>query len=369
MNNIEIVEVRSRKQLREFLDFPKTLYFDVLRNPHFVMPIRLISKIQIGSLKSERKRLLIAKEDGKVLARVGLYMHQHSGLSKLHFGFFECMPGRVDAAKALFDYGRQLFPNLEIVGPYSFRMEDPYMGMLVEGFEHDPYFFMPYNADYYDEYLKACGLNSLMDVVAWDIKRTQPHQELFDRARQCEEEGYSIRWMTKQSMKRDVQTIARIFNDALSENWGFEELIEQQVREMYMMFKIFVDPDLVCFAHKDGKDVGCGIAIPNFNPAIKPGMGALSPKVIWNVLTGKKRQESVRGYALGALREHHNKGIGSLLLLNAWIRAQNEIQYQRAQFSWVLTGNDSMNKLAGKLNGEANCRYRIYSSQTNENVS
>ncbi|MGE3758816.1 MAG: hypothetical protein AB7H97_13735, partial [Pseudobdellovibrionaceae bacterium] len=262
---MNIIEVRSQKELREFLDFPQTLYFDILDDENFVMPIRMISKIQIGSLKSKNKLLLLAKEDGQVLARLGLYKHQHAGKAKLHFGFFECLPGRKDAAEALFAHGRKAFPDLEVIGPFCFRMEDPYMGTLIEGFENEPYFMMPYNPNYYDEYLKACGLNGIMDVVAWDIKRTQPHEELFSRAEQCKKEGYTVRWMTKRSMKKDVEIIARIFNDALSENWGFEELIAQQVKEMYMMFRIFVDPDLVCFAQKDGKDVGCGIAIPNFN--------------------------------------------------------------------------------------------------------
>ena len=42
------------------------------------------------------------------------------------------------------------------------------VGLLVEGFDSDPYLLMPYNPRYYPELFEACGLKKTKDLLAWE---------------------------------------------------------------------------------------------------------------------------------------------------------------------------------------------------------
>ncbi len=326
------------------------------------MPLKIITKLTIANYNTPKKRLLLAIENGEVVGRLGLKVHSHAGETKLHIGFFECYPDKPEVAADLFNYAHNLFPNLEMVGPYCFRMEDPYMGLLVKGFEIEPSFMMGYNPDYYNDYFVNAGFEQVMDVLAYDVLgSTEMPENMRQRKDECEANGYSVRYMNPKKMKEEVRTIAKIFNDALSENWGFEELIDEQVKDMYLMFKFFVNPEVVAFATKDGEDVGCLIMLPNFNPLIKANKGSLSLKLIIDIFRKKKKIDSCRGYALGVKKKYHGEGLGSFLVWHSWYRSTRHAGYKRGEISWILKNNDSMNNLTLQMEGKPNKKYRIFS--------
>src|SRR5690606_38353050 len=103
--------------------------------------------------------------------------------------------------------------------------------------------------------------------------------------------GYKIRFVDKKNLREEARTIAKIFNDALSNNWGFEEFIDSQINEMVLMFKYFLDLRVIAIVHKDGKDIGCLIMIPNFNSMIKPSKGKLTLGTIIRYLNRYKYTE------------------------------------------------------------------------------
>jgi len=359
---LEIVEVKTGKDFRNFLKFPQELYSDVLGDKRYVMPLMAITRIQIGSYKNPNIKMLLAMDSMKVIARLGVKKHGHGIHEKLHFGFFESLPNRPDIVQALFDYAQNLFPHLQLIGPYNFRMEDPYMGVLVDGHQHHPYFLMSYNPDYYQSYFEKMGFHSEMDVLAYDVKHDQKLPEsLYQKASESEMAGFRVRWMTARSMKKDVQSIARIFNDALADNWGFEALNKSQLNEMYLMFKFFIEPDLVSFVQKDGKDVACLIMIPNYNALLKQVNGHLTFRLVWDLLFKRHKPDSIRGYALGVLKSYHQQGLGSLLVTKTWDKCVQHRGMKNAEISWVLANNESMNKLTLQMGGKPNRRYRVYS--------
>jgi len=358
---MEIVEVNTRALLKKFLNFPRTLYFDILKSDKFIMPLELVSKITIGSLKAKKKKLFLAIENGEILGRIAYKVHSNQGETKLNIGFFECVPDREDVANKLFTHVHAQQPHLDVIGPYNFRMEDPYMGVLIKGHDHDPYFMMGYNPLYYKDYFESAGFTGSMDVLTYDVDSTKPlPQEMRDRADQTQAAGFSLRTMNKRKMKQEVKVIAKIFNDALSENWGFEELIDEQISEMYLMFKFFINPELVLFATKDGEDVGCLILLPNFNPYIEKSNGKLTPSLLWNILTKKNKIDSARGYALGIKKDFHGQGLGNFLVCKGWELGSGKAGIKKGEVSWILSDNEGMNHLTLKMDGKPNKAYRIY---------
>lgn len=345
--------------MKQFLELPQRIYTD--KYPNYVTPLNLHMKMMIGKLNSTQKMLFIAQKGNEIVARCGFKVHKHSGKEALHFGFFECTEGHLDAAKALIEKGHSLFPNLTMRGPFHFRMEDPYIGILVEGFELDPYFLMSYNPPYYSDYLEKSGMKKTMDLYTYELSTYNPVDPLITKnANVARNNGYSIRFPDKKNLRTEATSIAKIFNDALSDNWGFEEFIKEQVDEMVLMFKYFLDLRVIAIVHKDGKDVGCLIMIPNFNAMIKPSKGKFTLKTLWRYFNRQKlSQGKLRGYALGVLKEHHGQGIGSLLV-DEMYKIGGRIGYNYAEISWVLANNGPMNELSKAMNGKQNKVYRIF---------
>jgi len=357
-NIYEIVEVTTKKDLREFLDLPSKIYSE--KGTRYVHPLRLHMKMMMGKLGAREKKFFLAKENGVTVARLGAKIHKHGDKTTLNFGFFEAVEGKLGAVERLFQEAQKIAPHLKMVGPFHFRMEDPYIGILVEGFELDPYFLMSYNPPYYDEYLHRVGFKKTMDLFTYQIDDPNGLSEVvFRSAAQAEASGVTIRTLNVKNLPTEARTIARIFNDALSRNWGFEEFLDDQVKEMVQMFKLFIDPRVVALAEKDQKEVGCLIMLPNYNPIIKPSKGRITPSLIWKYFRRKKIVNTVRGYALGVLRDYHGLGIGSALTKRIF-EDGSKAGYVQAEVSWVLANNGPMNELSKAMGGKHNKVYRIY---------
>src|SRR5699024_5041882 len=98
--------------------------------------------------------LFIAEKNGKEVGRIAAIVdhrfNKFHGTKTGHFGFFECIEDQ-HTANLLFrvaeDWLRDKGMN-KVVGPASPSMMDT-IGVLIEGFDKDPYVMMPYNYPYY----------------------------------------------------------------------------------------------------------------------------------------------------------------------------------------------------------------------------
>lgn len=356
--SITIEEVKTKGQLKSFINLPRTLYKNT--NSHYIMPLEAHVRMMLGKLGQPQKHLFLANRGTQNVARLAVKVHKVEGEERLHFGFFECDPNFPEAAKLLIEHAHSLYPHLELMGPYNFRQEDPYIGVLIEGFEKSPYFMMSYNHREYDKILMDSGVEKAMDLFTYELKKSEGVPQLIaSNAAKAKAEGIEFRTLDPKNLRNESRIIAGIFNEALRENWGFEEFLESQIDEMVLMFKFFIDPRVVLFARHNGQDVGCLIMIPDFNHLIKPCRGRLTLGLIQRYLNRWKTTEKVRGYALGVLKKYQSKGLGSALTEEMFNICKN-LPYEFCEISWVLASNGPMNELSKAMGGKQNKVYRIY---------
>ncbi|MBK9294317.1 MAG: hypothetical protein IPM57_07710 [Oligoflexia bacterium] len=363
---LNIQEVTTNKQLKEFIQLPLKIYN---KNSRYVMPPNVLTKDLLKFKNKKQKHLLLAYLGKEAVARLAVKVHTVEDETRLHFGFFECDPKHPEAAKALVDRAHSFYPELEMIGPFHFRQEDPYIGVLVEGFEQDPYFMMSYNHPEYDKFLTSAGMSKAMDLYTYILKNPAHHKDsvlpelIKDNSKKARENlNLSFRQLDAKNLKKEARIIAGIFNEALSENWGFEEFLDSQIDEMVFQLKFFLDPRMIVFALHEGKEVGCLVMIPNYNHIIKPSWGKIDLGLISRYLNRKKTTNSIRGYALGVLKKYHGKGVGSAIT-EEMFNVGAKTNYALCEISWVLASNGPMNELSQAMGGLHNKVYRIYKKQ------
>jgi hypothetical protein len=318
--------------------------------------------MMLGSLKQPEKHLLVAYQDGKPVARLAIKIHRHAGHEYLHFGFYESLKVGPEPTRALFEAARARYPRLSLHGPYHFRMEDVYTGLLVEDFEDPPQFFMPYNPPYYEEYFLAAGLKQQMDLYCYEYEPAKMRLDILEpRAQIAREQGFTVRNLNSNKLKlpQESQLMAEIFNDALSDNWGFETLEKDQISDLVALAGLFLDPEYVFFAEKDGRAVGCVIVLPNFNRMIKRSNGGITPGFLWEFLFQRKKIDEYRGYAVG-LRKEFRKTEVSSLLADAVMKRIQKGPCKTFEVGWILSNNRPMNMMAVALGGRRSKILRIY---------
>ena len=350
-------KIRRWSQLFDFFSLARQVYKAA---PNlWVPPLTPYTVIMMGKLVESEKLYAMAYRDGKPVARAGFKVHRSHGYEALHFGFFEALPGTHEEVKALIELGHQLAPHLPMRGPHHFRLEDPYTGLLIDGFDFEPHFLMSYNPPYYEELLAYAGLQKSMDLFTYRYLPGDVKPDVMKgRADRAAGKGIVVEPMRKGDLRRQVTQIAEVFNDALSQNWGFEPIEGAQLEDLMLLARFVLDPNMVFLAYKDSHPIGCVIVLPNLNPMLSASNGSLTPKLLWKYFTRNRWVDSYRGYALGVRKEFRADEV-SAALINAAMQRGKEIKWRELEISWVLETNKPMNAMATALGGGRNKVYRL----------
>jgi hypothetical protein len=115
----------------------------------------------------------------------------------------------------------------------------------------------------------------------------------------------------------------------------------------------------VC-AEVEGRPVGCAIAIPDINQALKGTNGRLFPLGLIRLLMRKRYIDQMRLLILGVEADYRAFGLYPLLLVELLHRRVQGSPYRRAEFSWVLEDNRDINQTAELVGARRYKTYRIY---------
>ncbi len=148
---LEIVPVKSRRDLRRFVNLPWTLYNEV-EHPHWIPPLRVTTYDALDRTKpfyrDAERELFLAVRDGKVVGRIAAIenrAHNRYHNDRVGFwGFLESVENQpvVDAlfaAAGSWLAGR----GLDVMRGPVMPSTNYDCGLLVDGFEHDPSFMTP----------------------------------------------------------------------------------------------------------------------------------------------------------------------------------------------------------------------------------
>nr|MBE6545246.1 N-acetyltransferase [Oscillospiraceae bacterium] len=183
---VDIKEVKTGKDIKEFIEFPLRLYKDC---PYFVPPLYSDEKKLLksgGNTEDAESVFYLAERDGKTVGRIhGIlqkkYNSEHNA-SQVRFSRFDSV-NDPEVAKALFSsvekWGRKKGMG-EMVGPLGFTDLDR-EGLLVEGFEENSTFEEQYNYEYYGALIESAGFRKDVDWLEYELKKPEKRNEMLSR--------------------------------------------------------------------------------------------------------------------------------------------------------------------------------------------
>jgi GNAT superfamily N-acetyltransferase len=372
MSTVNVRPVRGRRDLDAFIKLPFGLHRDTPWVPPLIMERReFLHRDKNPFFAQGEAEYFLAERDGEVVGRITAQVDErwtrHNGGNDGMFGFFECErspeTARVlmDAAAAwLRERGRE-----RMLGPMDFTTNDE-CGLLVEGFDIDPFVLEPWHPPYYQELVEGLGLTKAMDLLMWRLELGQLRQgdrfhDLIHQAAEASanEHGVVIRHMRKRDLEAEVMRFMEVYNAAWDRNWGFVPVSEEEVRFQAKNLKSILDENWAMIAERHGEVVGAALTLPDVNQVLKRMNGRLLPLGWWRFLTGRRKVDRVRVFALGVKPAYQHLGVAAALYVEH-IEVAARVRQKWGEMGWILEVNEPMNRAMEGMGGEVVKRYRLY---------
>ncbi len=359
----------TKKERKQFIDFPYQHYSE---DENWIPPLKMEQKKLIDTEKNPfydngEIALFLAEQNGKPCGRIAAIQdrryNEHHNNKTGFFGFFECINDQ-SVANLLFkvagDWLKQR-GHTDVLGPANPSMMDE-IGILVDGFEYEPSFMMPYHKPYYDELITNAGLEKEMDMYAFRVTQATVTLDRIYRAEEIVRRRLpklKIREVDTKNLDQEVEIVRNIFNQAWSQNWGFIPLSKEELEELAKDLKLILDPKVAHIAEIDGEPVAFSIGLPDLNQALKHMDGTLFPTGIFKLLWHRRNIDQIRTALMGVIPKYQGKGIDALLHKEAIINGK-EVGYKSSELSWVLESNKNMIRVAEKIGASIEKTYRMY---------
>jgi hypothetical protein len=373
--SVDVVPVATKAQREDFLRLPWRLYRE---DPAWVPNLLMLQREVFDERKNPffehgEAQLFLALKDGEPAGRISAhidrlhneYHHERTGF----FGFFESRDD-AEAAGALFSAASEWLAARgmdRVRGPMNFSVNEE-VGTLVDGFDKPPMIAMTHSLPYYDTLIRGAGFEKAMDLFAyrWDIK--PPPQRILkavDSAMSMP--GVTYRTVSMRHLRRDVDIMLAIYNDAWKDNWGFVPVTEREAQKMASDLRLIADPNIGIIVEVEGEPAGMIIGLPNLYECIRDFRGFLNPlnvaKLVWRLKV--RKPETGRLLLFGVKRRFQTRsfvGLPYLLLYQLYLGSQKG-RYKWGEMSWVLENNGALNAIMPHWDAYVYKRYRIYEKQ------
>ena len=369
--DIEIIEVKSRKDLKDFIHLPAKIH----RN-HFnwVPPIYNDEWIFFNPKKNRAFSysdtiLLLAYKEGKLVGRImGIINHKYNdatGENDGRFVFFETYEDFQVAKKLLdaIEEWARLKGMKNLVGPLGFSDKDP-QGMLIEGFNEPVVISSNANFPFMVDFLEKAGYGKKTDLVVYKviIPKVIPdfYRKIYDRTVRNNPGLKFVEIKTKRQIKPYIRPVMRLVNETFKEIYAFAALSEQEMDEFASRYLMILDPRFIKIIENEKSEViAFVLGIPDISAGIIKSKGYLFPFGFISILNSQKTAKQLT-LLLGAIREdYRNQGLNTILGIRMLEEAHNAgLEYIDSHLE--LESNIKIRAEMEKMGGVVYKRYRIY---------
>lgn len=324
---IEIREVNTKKELKQFSTYPLKLY----KNCPYYVPSLLSDEMNTFNpkknfnLKDNLCKGFLAYKDGKVVGRIaGLInyvFNEKSGKKYIRFSRFECIDDE-EVFRALLGavekFGKE--NGMEIIhGPWGFTDQDR-EGMLTYGFDERSTYATNYYYPYFSKRMTELGFE---DESKWVEMRfnipDEPDERIGKIADMVKKKLGVIDVADTMTVKEILSKYGDEFFETLNDSYGHLDgyvPVEGKARQNILdQFATIVNPRYISIlVDKEGKVAAFGIVLPSICKPLIKHHGKLFPTGFIGVLKAIKNPKELEMALIGVRHNYKNTGINAVVI-------------------------------------------------------
>ena len=349
---VEIKQVETSKQIKEFIEFPLNLY---KYNPYFVPPLYMEEKklFKKDNVYSDQAEAIYfnAYRNGQIVGRIsGIIQHASNkkwNQKRVRFTRFDSIDDQ-EVADALFkatenwakEKGMQ-----EIVGPLGFSDLER-EGLLIDGFEELSTFEEQYNYPYYQKLIENYGFKKEVDWVERKVYAPKVIDEKIERLSSLMLKRYNLHFgqarNTREFLKKYADSFFEILDTTYVDLYGTVPFTEKTKKMMIANFKLIVDMRFVAVILDENEKVVCfGICFPSIAKAVQKSGGRLTLPTLFKLFKAIKNPKVIDLGLIGVLPEYARKGVSTAILSKVMgILSNGKVEY--AETNLNLEDNDNI---------------------------
>lgn len=321
-------EVKGRRMLKAFIDFPSKLYKDC---PYFTP---YLYEDELDNLIPEKNpaskycefRLFLAYKDKKIVGRIcGIinhYSNKKYNQKRIRFNRID-MIDDIEVTKALIsaveDWGRSRGLT-EINGPLGYSDQDK-EGLLTYGFDQKNMFVTFYTHEYYVRHLEQLGFK--VDAT-WNEYRIHIPEKLDPRIERLSlyvQKKYHLtllHFKNKRKIKPYIKKCLRLINICYKDLYGYVEIDEKQMDHLAAQYVPLINLDfLQVVVDENDTVVGMGLMIPTPVNALKKHKGHLFPIGWIDFLHDLKHEKVLDMLLIGVHPDYQKLGVTAMIFEDA----------------------------------------------------
>jgi len=360
-NLMNIVEVITKQDKKEFIDFPKELY---KTDPCWVCQLDSGVESVFDPSKNhnfkhgEAIRWILKDDENHTIGRIAAFIDTVRSSANRQptggIGFFEVVENK-EAAFSLFKTALDWHTSkgMEAMdGPINFGENDNNWGLLVDGFMQQG-FGMPYNKKYYQDYFEEFGFKNYFEQYSYHRDVRDPDNKIVrfpERIMKIAEwlskrPGYSFRHFEFRNKERYVKDIVEIYNSTWSVfKEDFTPLDPGILEESLENAKLIIDEKLIWFAYFNYKPIAFFVLFPDLNQILKYFNGKMN---MWNMIRfiyfkTTHKMTRMRAVVGGVHPTHQNSGVESAIFLQLYKVFKKKPWFKELELSWVGDFNPRM---------------------------
>ena len=365
---ITITKVATKKQQKEFLDFPLKLYNG---NPYFTPPLYMDEKkiFHKDFVYNDMCEAVYfnAYKDGVMAGRIsGIIQraaNEKTGKKQVRFTRFDVIEDE-EVAKELFNtlenWTLQKGMN-EVVGPLSFSDLER-EGLLIDGFDYPATFEETYNFPYYQTFIENFGYQKDVDWTGSRIRIPKDYDGEVDKLAAFVMKRYNLHLGTARNtnefLKKYADGIFELLDKSYELLYGTVPFTEGMKKMMIDNFRLVIDvKNVAVILDENDKMICFGLAFPAIADAVRPSGGRLTPAALVRLLKALKKPNVIDLCLIGVDPEWLNRGV-SIIVSAGLMNMLKDVEY--AETNMNLEDNYAIQNQWKRFDEQKIKRHRCY---------
>ena len=349
---IEIRQINSKRELKQFIQFANYLYVDC---PYYCPPLffdemNCFEPDHNPALEVCEYQLWMAFRDGKAVGRIaGIINHKANekwNYKHVRFGWFDFIDD-LEVSRTLLDtvvaWGKERGMDA-LNGPVGFTDFD-HEGLLIDGYDYPAVMASLYNYPYYVKHMEAYELTKDADWIELQVYPPNGCPERLNRIAEIVKQRSHVHVDKVKNSRELVRKYGIQYMDVIDEAYqklyNFQPMTAKQKNYYKDMYFPLLNFDFVTLVVNEKDEiVGVGLGMPDISDALRKCGGKLLPLGWYYLLKAlkAKHMESFSFLLIAVRPDYQDKGINALFFQDQ-IPIINKYDIKRLETTNILETN------------------------------